>query len=221
LEALPEKRTLRNLAFAPDGRALVAAENVFSKESGALRMWDVPSGRLVAGFQGPPELEGYFSLAFASDGRSLVAGHVQLGARILDAATGTELASIPVSPANRRQSLAFAEDGRTLALGTGGASVKLWDPLDKKELPPLRSSTGFNSVCGLAFTHGPGLVAATPDGQVLYWPRLSADRNVGFALPGGLRGAVIASDGRHLITANANGTVYVFRLCPVAESSAR
>jgi hypothetical protein len=31
-------------------------------------------------------------------------------------------------------------------------------------------------------------------------------------LPGAIRDAVLSSDGRHLITANANGTIYIFRL---------
>jgi WD40 repeat protein len=173
-EAVPERRILRGLAFSPDGRALVALENT-GKEPAGLQKWDASTGRLSADFRAPLEPEGYFSLAYTSDSRLLAVGHLQQGVKVLDAATGKEVASIPVSPIYRRQSLVFAEDGRTLAIGTGGSSLKFWDPRDKKELPPLRGSATSNAVCGLAFTHEPGLVAATPDGQIIHWPLLPGD----------------------------------------------
>ena len=76
-------------------------------------------------------------------------------------------------------------------------------------------------VCGLAFAHGPALVAVTPDGQIIHWPHLPSDKHVALALPGSVRAAVVASDGRHVITANTNGTVYVFRLSPILASAGR
>jgi serine/threonine-protein kinase len=218
-EPLSERRLPRCLALAPSGRRLAVAENAV-KGPAAIRMWDVSSGRLVTGFEAPPELEGYFSLAFATDSRSMAAGGVR-GVKILDAYTGMEQANIPLSPSNRRQNLAFAEDNRTLAIAAGGSSVRLWDSVEKKELPAVRSLTSFNAVSGLAFTHGPGLVAVTPDGQIIFWPQFPSDRNVGVLLPGGIRSAVVASDGRHLLTANANGTVYIIRLAQLAETSTR
>lgn len=219
-EPPPERRAWRLLAFAPNGRSLAAAESA-AKGPAGVRVWNVSSGRLDAGFRAPLEPEGYFSLAFASDSRSMAVGHIQRGVRILDAVTGTELASIPVSLSNRRQGLAFAEDGATLATAAGGPSVKLWDPIHKKELPGLRSSTGFNGVCGLAFAHGPSLVLVATDGQIIHWPRLPDDKKVGLALPGAIRSAVVASDGRHLITANMNGTIYIFRRAQSAANEGR
>jgi hypothetical protein len=59
-------------------------------------------------------------------------------------------------------------------------------------------------------------VSASTDGQVVRWDRSGGkvllDRNLG--LPGPLNAATLAADGRHLITANANGTVYILRLAP-------
>jgi serine/threonine protein kinase/WD40 repeat protein len=219
-EALAERRVLRNLAFAPNGRSLVGTETP-SKEPAGLRMWDIPSGRLRVGLQPPLEPDGYFSLAFASDSRSLAAGHLQRGVKILDTATGKERASISITASIRRQCVAYADDGRTLAIGAGGGVVKIWDTIDNKELPALRSSSGLNAVCGLAFAHGPALVAVTPDGQIIHWPHLPSDKHVALALPGSVRAAVVASDGRHVITANTNGTVYVFRLSPILASAGR
>jgi hypothetical protein len=220
LEPLPDRRSLRHLAFAPNGRFLAASETS-AKGPAGIRVWDVSSRRLHAGFRAPLEPEGYFSLAFAVDGQTLAVGHLQRGVRILDAATGTERTNIPVNPSNRRQGLAFAEDGGMLAIAAGGPTVKLWDPVHQKELPALRSSSGFNGVSGLAFAHGPALVLTTTDGQIIHWPRLPDDKHKVFALPGAIRSAAVASDGRHLITANANGTVYIFRLSQVPGSEGR
>jgi WD40 repeat protein len=217
LETPPERRGLRNLAFAPNGRVLAATEAT-GKEPAGLRTWDLPSGRLRGSFQAALEPEGYSSLAFSNDSRSLAVGHFQRGVKILDATTGAELANIPMSHQARRQSLAFAVNGESLAIGFGGPTVKLWEPAGKRELSALRSPTGFNGVCGLGFVYGPTLVAVTPDGQVIHWPRLASDRGQSIAFPGSINSAAVASDGRHLITANMNGTIYILRMSPVGEA---
>src|SRR5262249_35825484 len=156
----------------------------------------------------PPDPEGYFSVAFASDSQSMAAGQPH-AIKILATSTGAEQASIPINIPNRRQGLAFAEDSRTLAIAAGGSTVKRWDSMVKKEIPAVRSSTHFSGVCKLAFAYGPALVAVTPEGQIMIWPQFPGDKNVVFTLPGGIRAAAVASDGRHLITANANGTIYI------------
>jgi hypothetical protein len=36
-------------------------------------------------------------------------------------------------------------------------------------------------------------------------------------VPGGIEGIALSSDGRHLVTANANGTVYIWRLAAAGK----
>jgi serine/threonine-protein kinase len=210
-EPAPERHTLRLLAFAPNGRDLVAAEST-GKGAPGLRVWDTETGRLRADFQAPPEPEGYYSVAFTRDSRRMAVGHARQGVRILDARTGAERGSFAVNPMYRRQGLVFADDDRTLAVSGGGVSIKLWDSVDTKELPSLKCNTSFSSLCLLAFGQGGSLIAVGTDGQIAHWPALSGDKNTLLKMPGAIRDAVLASDGRHLITANANGTIYVFRL---------
>lgn len=210
-EPAPERRTLRLLTFAPNGRDLVGAEST-GKGAPGLRVWDTETGRLRADFQAPPEAEGYYSVAFTRDSRRMAVGHARQGVKILDAKTGAERTSIAVNPMNRRQGLAFGDDDRTLAVCGGGFNIKLWDSVDSKELPSLKCSTAFSSLCLLAFGQGGSLIAVGTDGQIVYWPPLSGDKSTSLKMPGSIRDAVLASDGRHLITANANGSIYIFRL---------
>jgi WD40 repeat protein len=59
--------------------------------------------------------------------------------------------------------------------------------------------------------NGQTLLSAGDDGRILLWTQTGKKRRE-WRLPGPVAQAVFAADGRHLATANANGTVYILRL---------
>jgi hypothetical protein len=53
---------------------------------------------------------------------------------------------------------------------------------------------------------------------VILWDVAARKEWRAWKLPGPVHGVVFASDGRHLATANGNGTAYIFRLTPSAPA---
>jgi hypothetical protein len=113
---------IRAVAFAPDGRQLVAVTQL-----GAAYLWDLEAKALVAvrdvldGWTRPVH-----SLTFAPDGRLLAAGTGDGRVRLWNPAANQEWV-VNVGP-HAVTALAFAPDGHTLAVGMGNKHpVTLWD----------------------------------------------------------------------------------------------
>src|SRR5207302_1720879 len=102
----------RSVAFAPDGRTLVAAGFHMDKLVG---VYDVQTGRRVRSLAGHTEWETY-AHAFSPDGGPLAGGGGDKAVRLWDATTGQLRRSLE----GHRDwvcTLAFAPDGRSLASG--------------------------------------------------------------------------------------------------------
>jgi ferric-dicitrate binding protein FerR (iron transport regulator) len=113
---------IRAVAFAPDGRQLVAVTHL-----GAAYLWDLEAAALVAvrdvhdGWTRPVH-----SLAFAPDGRLVAVGTGDGRVRLWNPATDQDWV-LDVGP-RAITALAFAPDGRTLAVGMANKNpVSLWD----------------------------------------------------------------------------------------------
>jgi WD40 repeat protein len=113
---------VRAVAFAPDGRQLVAVT-----QFGAAYLWELEAMALVAvrdvldGWTRPVQ-----SVAFSPDGRLLAAGTGDGRVRLWNPAANREWV-LNVGP-HAITALAFAPDGRTLAVGMGNKHpVTLWD----------------------------------------------------------------------------------------------
>jgi len=97
------------------------------------------------------------------------------------------------------RALAVAPDGKTLAAARGGGKIVWWD------VEKSRTLRGWT----------------LPDGN---WdgdwaPELAKKVTLGaWDLPGDMNQLSFAPDGRHLITANSNGTAYVLRLRPTTPT---
>jgi WD40 repeat protein len=112
--------------------------------------------------------------------------------------------------------VAFAPDGLALVCGGGGAGdLRLcgWDgrrPSDRALLAGHR-----HAVHALAFApDGTALISAGHDGRLVFWETATGRKRREWELRVPLFGVAFAGDGRHLATANGNGTVYLFRLAP-------
>ncbi len=149
----PNKETLLNVLFSPDGQSLVA---VFNLKVG-MRMWDVATGQLKtedANYGG--ETRG---LAYRSDGYFATSSHDGL-IRFYNP-DGTFLANVPMKSGKDGSNIAFSPDGNKLAITyNDGPLVDLLNVSDFSWFPSPDVS---------GFDNGDiGAVAFSPDGQFLY-----------------------------------------------------
>jgi WD40 repeat protein len=61
---------------------------------------------------------------------------------------------------------------------------------------------------------GKTLAGTSAGDQVCLWDTATGKRSIEWQLPGVVHRLAFSPEGRHLATANANGTVYIFRLGP-------
>jgi WD40 repeat protein len=245
LYALPGGEELRRFAgpdtglmagaFAPDGKALVTAG-----EDGALRVWDVASGReerRLSAHGGYPVAD----VTFSPDGRRLASvggdGFVSLwGAR--DFRRQRRLPAGDAGPSG----VAFSPDGRLVAAATPGHTFTVWDA-DTGQARYWAAGHA-SDVISLGFARdGKAVVSGSMDGTALVWDLASlpaaarpaaapppADR-LGDPLPpralarlGSVRlrhesrvvAAAFAPDGKTLATASSGFTGSSIRLWDVA-----
>src|SRR5262249_2745925 len=113
-------------------------------------------------------------------------------------------------------SAAFSPDGRRFLLPGLDGVLRRWD-LDGgavKDLTPLPGYAADQGVCAAPAPGGNSVAAGWADGRVVVWGLPSGKKLHEWHLPGPVHGVPFASDGRHLATANGNGTIYVLRLAP-------
>jgi WD40 repeat protein len=146
-----------NLAIAPDGRTVYAADG------SALLRWPWAEGG------GPHGVENHFieALAVSPDGR-LVASADQKGAVTLRDARSLDLLADLPGQSQPVVALAFSPDGRTLAAGGAGQAISLWDVPSARLLRTLRGHDA--GVTALMFAPGGRtLLSGDAAGSVKFW----------------------------------------------------
>jgi WD40 repeat protein len=191
------------LAWSPDGKALAAGY-----QAGVVSLWEPGSGTLGRFFTAhkAPVL----GVCFGPDGRTLASGGTDAVVRLWreprsDQEPETWKASHQV------MSLALSPDGKTLAAACH-AEVMRWDVGNGNPRPALPSPPWVDA---LAFApDGRTLAAAGTDGHLLWWDPSSGKKLGEWRAPGRFHHNLLAfaSDSRHLVVGNYNGTVYILRL---------
>jgi serine/threonine protein kinase/WD40 repeat protein len=145
--------------FRPDSRA-VAARDV----SGVLRLWEVPSGKLL----GERPLDGDGVTRFSPDGR-VIAASANLGVRLLDGSTLDPLPAGYLRSQDATRDVAFSPDGAFLLTAHERGSAQLWDVAARKPVGPPAVLLG--PILAVAFAdHGKTCVCVAADGTVRRWP---------------------------------------------------
>lgn len=179
---------------------------------GMIRFWDVGQGTRVRELDcGDPSIG---SIQFSLDGKTLVVLSRHFDKLTLwEVLSGRKLTSLE-GDSSPFYSQAFSPDGSTLWAITGEGTIKSWRTSDWKSNWQVKTSSRY--VNNLAVSpDGQKLCTVSYDGFLKLW---SADKGkqIGELKMAPNRcfvdQAAFSFDGRHLLTANGNGTVYVFRL---------
>jgi WD40 repeat protein len=109
------------LAFSPDSRWLVTA----STQEKKVRFWHVGSWK--PGLVIRKQEQDNTALAFNFEGTVLAVGEFLRGIRLIDPATGKDLAMLEAPEDNTTTWLCFSPDGTQLAAATDNHTIHLWD----------------------------------------------------------------------------------------------
>jgi WD40 repeat protein len=199
------KAQVTTVTFSPDGR------RVFSGSAdGTVRGWDVATGQEVVQFgkHGLRILDNGVSVS--PDGRRVLSGGGDKRVWLWDANTGAVRLSF-TRGIGWAHGNPFAADGRHAVFPGSTLSAPQIVDVDQDPLQPvtLPHEARVNAV---AFApDGETVATASEDGKIILW-NLAGKRLWERQLPGWVACLAFSSDGRHLASANANGTAYILRL---------
>jgi WD40 repeat protein len=207
-------RYVRGLVFSTDGKRLFSAGGNpsarASLQEGAIRVWDAATGRPAGALEGHTAAVG--CLALSPDGTRLLSGGRNDGGdftvRLWDVASGKQLACFEGHTGYMR-GVAFAPDGKRAVSVSQDGTIRLWD-LEAAPALAGRILAERTVTQAVAFVGEERFVTAC-DLRLLMWDvggAIVADR----PLPYLVNGLGPSRDGKHLATANGNGTVYLLRL---------
>lgn len=214
----------RNFSHSPHNLDLVRGGRLAATIGGfpSVRLWDLagPAPRSLAVIDDVDNNRSIMGdVALAPDGSVLAVGVGQWGPALhLWRITPGGLRRVDAPEVEQARRLAFAPDGKTLAVSDGRDAIRLLDltetvPSERAILEghPLQGSSG--ALSSLTFDgEGSRLLSAGRDGRVVIWDAATGALLQEWRLPGLVRQAVFASDGRHVATANGNGTAYILRI---------
>ncbi|MBM4070701.1 MAG: hypothetical protein FJ271_17365 [Planctomycetes bacterium] len=206
-----ELKALANcVAQSPDGKLLALGQG-----GGKIDIWELAEAQ--------PNLRGTFTghtsnvatVAFSPDGKFLASGGNDHQARLWDMTVWPpkELVvvgeGVGVSP--NVYGVAFAPDGQSLAIASQRASRY---KVVGKGLILASEVPGSTAVQSVAFSPSGEFLATVGygSGHIVLWNARRMTKIREWKLPGPALQVAFANDGRHLATANVNGTVYVFRI---------
>jgi eukaryotic-like serine/threonine-protein kinase len=202
-----------DLALSPDGKSLAS----ISAAPQAI-LWDLPTRKPRAKVQVVGELS---AVAFSPDGKTLAVGSQLGAAKLFEAATGREIATLKRYEIadDWAEALVFSPDGKLVAVSSRGGGVHVWEVATGRLHATLKGhdigvfSLGFSPDARTLATGG-------GDSIVKLWDVATGQERCTLkGHQGAVRALEFAPDGNTLITGSDDGTV---RLWPAAiDANAR
>jgi WD40 repeat protein/serine/threonine protein kinase len=175
------------------------------------RALELESGRELKFF--PVEGAMMTSAAVSSDGRRAAIAWETRKVFMWDGRRSADLEILPLEPPTAVSASIFIRDTHRLLTGHEDGTVRLWD-LDKGAAHKPTLFLGHQKpVTSISSSADDTMVAASfLDGKVIVWDATTQKPRHKWKLPGAVHGVIFDEKGRHLATANGNGTVFVLRL---------
>jgi WD40 repeat protein len=160
------------IAVLKDGKTVVSGGGR-TGEIGEIKVWDLPSGKLLGEFRGHSTV--VEALAVAPDGRTLVSGAWATGKpgelHQWDAGGFRSIAAVPATIGPYVSSAAASPNGKILAIGGGNGEVRTFDMTDPTRPIQRQGILGKHASIGsIAFdASGKRFVTADDKGKVIVW----------------------------------------------------
>ena len=107
--------------------------------------------------------------------------------------------------------LAFTPDKKRLVTGDEDGEIKIWDLAKKEAIKTIAAHKA--GLLGIAMSpDGKRFVTVGQDGELRLWDTEKGDKLAEWDLPAPIRNLVFSADGKRLITANGDTTLFVFDL---------
>jgi len=191
------------MSFSPVGTRLATGS--------PLRIWDIPSGRLLVEISGSRQT----GFAFSSDGDRIVVGTRNRTAEVRDAWTGERLLEL-LGHTEQIEGVAFSHDGERIATASYDTTARIWNARTGGLLHELRGHAG--RVEWVAFSpDDKRLITGCWDYTARIWDARSGAPLL--ELKGHNRQVTVAlftPDSSHILTYSQDGTSRAWDVRPVA-----
>lgn len=227
-KAEAETKYLAQVAFSPDGRAIVSG--CFNKSpplsDGSTRLWDVETGREIRQLdtRETPSIF-YRTLKFSPDGRYVLSLYSKGKICIWEVATGRVIRRLLSDIHSLREGTlsgaAFSPDGRSVVAAGDQDTIVVWDVKTGREISHFRDAE-----------EGDKRVSFSPDARFVIFGLDGADNRDWLSLrdvatgkeirkfagnTSGLLDVFFAPDGRHAISTDLDKSIYLWDVETGAE----
>jgi WD40 repeat protein len=182
----------------------------------AVRVWDFETGKPVRRMVG--HAAAVESLTVSADGASLLtcgsgkAGGPDQAMRLWEVSSGKEIHRFSFRGAAAAGAALSPDGGVAVAHANLSNELAFWDIRGKAAEPFVRGTGHLSFIRCLCFAPDSARVYSADNvGSILAWTREGKPAG-GWKMPGRVKALAPSPDGRHLATANADGTVYILRV---------
>ncbi|MFD5830478.1 WD40 repeat domain-containing serine/threonine protein kinase [Lentzea sp. NPDC060358] len=159
VQLVDHKAAISSLAWSPDGKVLVSAEDGLGTDGAVVRIWDAETGKIIGTVRNPdgPGGASACAVAISPDGKILAAGGNRTGdftTYLWNLSDRSMIGGLDQSRSIMK-TLRFHPDGRTLAGVTHTGRLQVWDVATR------------SVKIGLTEARGSSDLSFSPDGKLL------------------------------------------------------